>query len=258
MSIENIDVKTALFEYLLRYGDDRLILGHRITEWCGHAPILEEDLALANTGLDLLGQAQMTLKYAGEIEGNGRNEDTLAYKRNEFDFKNLLICEQDNGDFAKTILRQFFFDAFAYHLNSQLVSSKDETLRGIAQKALKEDKYHLRHSARWVIMLGDGTDESKSRIENAIQDLWKYTGEMFLDDAVDQLLLTEGIAADLQKVREEWIQTVEQTFTEATLQMPDPNAFAQKGGRKGIHTEALGHLLAEMQILVRTYPDAEW
>lgn len=248
----------ALFEFLLRYGDDRLILGHRISEWCGHAPILEEDLALANTGLDLLGQAQMALKYAGEVENKGRNEDDLAYKRNEFQIKNLLMCEQDNGDFAKTIARQFFFDAFAFHFNNELVNIKDETIKGIAEKAVKEDKYHLRHSARWFIMLGDGTDESRERLQEGIADLWKYVGEMFIKNEVDEIMIREYSAPDISEIKNKWIETVRKTFEEAKLDMPDFNAFALQGGRKGKHTEAIGHLLAEMQFITRMYPEAEW
>jgi ring-1,2-phenylacetyl-CoA epoxidase subunit PaaC len=254
----DLNKNSALFEFLLRYGDDRLILGHRISEWCGHAPILEEDLALANTGLDLLGQAQMALKYAGEVENKGRNEDDLAYKRNEFQIKSLLMCEQDNGDFAKTIARQFFFDAFAFHFNNELVNIKDETIKGIAEKAVKEDKYHLRHSARWFIMLGDGTDESRERLQEAIDDIWKYVGEMFIKDEVDEIMINEYSAPDLSEIKNKWIETVSKTFEEAQLEMPDPNAFAQQGGRKGKHTEAIGHLLAEMQFITRMYPQAEW
>lgn len=258
MSIENNDIKNALFEFLLRYGDDRLILGHRISEWCGHAPILEEDLALANTGLDLLGQAQMSLKYAGEVEGKNRNEDDLAYKRTEFQYKNLLICEQENGDFAKTILRQFFFDAYAFHINSALINSSDETLKGIAEKALKEDKYHLRHSSRWVMMLADGTEESRSRLLNALDDLWKYTGEIFIDDTTDKILKDQSIATLPSEIYPEWLATIDKVFKEVKLELPSPNKYTLKGGRSGIHSEYLGHLLAEMQVLTRTYPNAEW
>lgn len=258
MSIDYAAENNVLFQFLLRYGDDRLVLGHRLSEWCGHAPILEEDLALANTGLDLLGQAQSVLQYAGEIEGKGRNEDTLAYKRTDLEFRNLLLCEQENGDFAKTIARQFFFDAFALHFNTGLADSTNEILMGIGEKAVKEDTYHLRHSARWFIMLGDGTSESNSRLKNAVDDLWKYVGEMFIADKIDEKMAAAGVAPELSTVKEKWIETVERTFKESTLEMPDPNAFAQTGGRKGIHTEALGHMLAEMQILPRTYPHAEW
>lgn len=252
------EIKQALVKYALRHGDDRLILGHRVSEWCGHGPILEEDLALTNLSLDLLGQAVLWLKYAGELQGEGRNEDDLAYLRSEREFANLLLVEQANEDFAYTIARQIFFDVYDYLFYNELKNSKDETLSGIAVKALKESAYHLRHSSEWVLRLGDGTDISHKKIAEAIEDLWMYTGEMFVNDEVDLLLLNEGIGVDLSALKPKWIENLTKLFTEATLELPNFDAFMQSGGRNGIHTENLGFILADLQSLKRTFPDAKW
>jgi ring-1,2-phenylacetyl-CoA epoxidase subunit PaaC len=252
------EIKEAVFRYALRHGDDRLILGHRVSEWSGHGPILEEDLALSNTSLDMLGQAVLWYKYAGEVEGIGRSEDDLAYLRSEREFKNLLITELANEDFAFTIARQFFFDVYDYLFYTELKNSSDETLSAIAAKSLKESAYHLRHSSEWMLRLGDGTDISHEKIANAVEDLWMYTGEMFVADELDELLINAGIGVDLDLIKPKWYENISKILTEATLTVPDANAFMQSGGRKGLHTENLGFILAEMQYLRRTYPDAKW
>jgi ring-1,2-phenylacetyl-CoA epoxidase subunit PaaC len=245
------------FEYLLRLADDRLVLGHRLSEWCGHAPILEEDIALANIALDLIGQASLLLKLAGEIDGKGRNEDTLAYFRDAIEFRNAQLVELPNGDFAVTIVRQFLFDAWDVLALERLTSARNETLAGIAAKALKEAKYHLRHTAEWVRMLGDGTAESHARAQHALDDLWPYTGELFLADDVDAQAIAEGSGVDLESIRGPWRQTVERVFAEATLVLPK-EGFAPRGGRTGRHTEHLGRMLADMQSLARAHPGATW
>ena len=246
-----------LFEYLLRLGDDRLVLGHRLSEWCGHAPILEEDIALANIALDLIGQSSLYLHLAGEVEGKGRTEDALAYFREAIEFRNLLIVELPNGDFAFTILRQFLFDAFSFHLLQQLEKSTHVELGGIAAKGYKEVRYHLRHSSEWVQRLGDGTDESHTRAQRALDELWRFTGEMFETDEVDERLLAAGIAADVKAIEPKWCAMVSDVLSRATLKIPD-NVAMMTGGRRGRHTEYLGHMLSEMQIVARSHPGAEW
>jgi len=246
-----------LSEYCLRLGDTSLILGQRLGEWCGHGPILEEDIALTNISLDLFGQARAFLTYAGEVEGKGRGEDELAFLRDEREFRNLLIVEQPNGDYAQTILRQFLVSAFQYFLYDELSHSKDSTIAGIAAKSLKEVSYHLRHSSQWVIRLGDGTEESRRRMLAAIDELWMYTGDMFRMDETDQQLLKQGIADDLEKIKLLWDKKIKEVFTEATLSFPE-NVFMIHGSREGKHTECLGHILAEMQTLQRAYPGAQW
>ncbi|MBX3044435.1 MAG: phenylacetate-CoA oxygenase subunit PaaC [Candidatus Kapabacteria bacterium] len=252
------DIKKALFKFALRHGDDRLVLGHRVSEWCGHGPILEEDLALANLSLDLLGQATLWLKFAGETEGIGRDEDDLAYLRNEREFTNLLLTEQANEDFAYTTARQFYFDVYDYHFYNELKNSKDETLAGIAAKSLKESAYHLRHSSEWMLRLGDGTDISHDKISAAVEDLWMYTGEMFFQDETDELLLSEGIGVDFNSLKSKWYKNVSDVLSEATLDTPSIDEFMQIGGRNGLHTENLGFILADMQYLRRAVPDAKW
>jgi len=248
---------TDLFEYLLRLGDDRLVLGHRLSEWCGHAPILEEDIALANIALDLIGQSSLCLHLAGEVEGTGRTEDSLAYFREAIEFRNLLIVELPKGDFALTILRQFLFDAFSFHLLQQLEKSAHAELGGIAAKGYKEVRYHLRHSSEWVQRLGDGTDESHTRAQQALDELWRFTGEMFEKDEVDERLVAEGIAADVKPIEPKWQAMVSDVLSRATLKIPE-NVAMMTGGRRGRHTESLGHMLAEMQIVTRSHPGAEW
>ena len=246
-----------LFEYLLRLGDDRLVLGHRLSERCGHAPILEEDIALANIALDLIGQSSLDLHLAGEVEGKGRTEDSLAYFREAIEFRNLLIVELPNGDFAFTVLRQFLFDAFSFHLLQQLEKSAHAELGGIAAKGYKEVRYHLRHSSEWVQRLGDGTAESHTRAQRALDELWRFTGEMFETDDIDERLVAAGIAPDVKAIEPKWTAMVSDVLSRATLKIPD-NAAMMTGGRRGRHTEYLGHMLSEMQIVARSHPGAEW
>ncbi|MCC6690520.1 MAG: phenylacetate-CoA oxygenase subunit PaaC [Bacteroidia bacterium] len=249
--------QTALFQYCLRLADSNLILSHRLSEWCGHGPILEEDIALINIALDFIGHGTALLQYAALVEGKGRSEDDLAYMRNEREYRNALLVEQPNGDYAKTIARQFLFDTFQYHFYQALQNSKDETLAALAAKALKEITYHLRHSSQWVLRMGDGTDESHSRIQTAFDDLWMFTGDLFDMDTTDETLLKQGIAVDLAPVKEKWQTQVSEVLQQATLKIPD-QTFMQGGSRDGRHTEHLGYLLAEMQYLPRTYPGAKW
>lgn len=248
-----------LFEYFLRLGDDLLIMGHRLSEWCGHAPILEEDIALANISLDCLGQATALLKEASQLENKNRTEDDIAFFRETTEFKNLLITELPRGDFGFTIARQFLFDAYSYFLYEKLQESDSEPLKGIAQKAYKEIKYHLRHSHEWVLRLGDGTDESHDKIQSSFDELWTYTGEFFDFDEVENSLWKQGIIPDYSKdFKIKWENLVHSVFEDATLTVPDNNQFMIKGGRKGIHSEHLGHLLSEMQIVARSFPGARW
>jgi ring-1,2-phenylacetyl-CoA epoxidase subunit PaaC len=244
-------------EYALRIGDTSLILGQRLGEWCGHGPILEEDIALTNISLDLIGQARAFLTYAGELEGKNRDEDALAFFRDARDYKNTLLSEQPNGDFAQTILRQLFISTFQFYFFERLKKSKDKTLSALAEKSLKEVAYHLRHCSEWTIRLGDGTEESKSRMQKAIMELWRYTGDLFLTDEYDEELLKSGIGADMKTVQSEWQKKIREVFDKATLDLPTDN-FMITGGINGHHTEHLGYLLAEMQILPRSYPNATW
>jgi len=245
------------FDYLLRLGDDRLILGHRLSEWCGHGPILEEDIALANIALDCIGQAIAFLKLAGEVESKGRSEDDLAYFREAIDYKNLMLLEQPKGDFAYTIARQFVFDVYSYHLLEELQNSTFEELAAIAAKSLKEVRYHLRHSSQWVLRLGDGTEESHQRIQNAFDKLWRFTGEIFQPDEIEKRLVAQKIVPDSAGLKAKWQKMVEDILTEATLSVPD-ESYMISGSRQGRHSEHLGYILSEMQILPRSYPDAEW
>lgn len=247
----------ALFEYTLRIADDSLILGHRVSEWCGHGPILEEDIAMTNIALDLVGQATNLLEYAAQAEGKGRTADDLAFLRYDREYRNALLVEQRNGDFGDTIARQFFFDVFRRSFFEALMRSADETLAAIAEKSLKETKYHLKHSSEWMIRLGDGTDESHRRIQKAVDALWRYTNELFYTDEVDELLLKENIAVDMTAIKPEWTRYVNEILTEATIGIPSHN-WQQGGGRTGTHSEHLGYLLAEMQYMQRAYPGMEW
>ena len=252
-----MDIQHAKFEYLLRLGDSSLIIGHRLSEWCGHGPILEEDIALINIALDFVGNATSLLTYAAQVEGKERSEDDLAYTRNEREYRNLLLTEQPNGDYAFTIARQFLYDVYTLFLYEELKSSKDETIAAIAVKSHKEITYHLRHTTQWMYRLGDGTAESHQRLQTALNDLWMYTPDLFDMDEVDALLINLGIAADLNKVKEAWEKKVAEVITEATLQIP-VTTIKQKGSREGKHTEHLGFLLAEMQYIPRSYPGAKW
>jgi ring-1,2-phenylacetyl-CoA epoxidase subunit PaaC len=246
-----------LVQYLLRLGDDRLVLGSRLSEWCGHAPILEEDIALANIALDLIGQATLLLGLAGETEGAGRDADALAYLREAIDYRNVLMVEMPKGDFAYTITRQFLFSAAAAYQLDGLTRSTNQVLAGIAAKALKETRYHVRHAGEWVIKLGDGTGESHRRAQEALDALWRFTGEMFLMDDVDRALIAAGVAPDLASLEPRWRAQVDDVVQRATLTLPE-GGYMQRGGRVGRHGEHLGHLLGEMQILQRSYPGAQW
>jgi len=247
----------ASFAYLLRLGDDRLVLGHRLSEWCGHGPILEEDIALANVSLDLIGEATLLLRLAGQLEGRGRDEDALAYFRDAIDYRNLLLAELPVGDFAFTIVRQLLFSVFSLLQMEALQGSANADLAGIAAKAVKEARYHVRHSAQWVVTLGDGTDESHARAQRAIDDLWRYTGELFLSDATDQAVAASGFGVDPATLADPWRAQVEDVLRRGSLTIPSV-AYMQRGGRDGRHTEHLGHLLAEMQIVARSHPGASW
>ncbi len=246
-----------LFEYVLRLGDDSLILGQRLAEWCGHGPILEEDIAMTNISLDLIGQATSLLSYAAELEGEGRDADKLAFLRFDREYRNLLLVEQPNGDFGMTMMRQFLFDAYRKPLFERLQMSEDKHLAAIAEKSLKETKYHLKHSSEWVIRLGDGTEESHARIQDSLNTLWRYTSELFYCDEVEAELENNGIIPNYAEVELEWRKTVNSVLEEATLQVPTNN-WKQEGGRKGMHSEHLGYILAEMQYMQRSYPNMEW
>jgi ring-1,2-phenylacetyl-CoA epoxidase subunit PaaC len=245
-----------LFEYLLRLGDDRLVLGHRLSEWCGHGPVLEEDIALANMALDLIGQASHILRLAGTVEGKGRDEDSLAYFRDAIDYRNVKLVELPNGDFGRTIVRSFLFDAWSTLLLDKLQRSSHAELAGIAAKAHKEARYHVRHSGEWVIRLGDGTDESHRKTQAALDELWPYTGELFASDEVDRAL-ADSIAPEPATLEPAWREVVTDVVRRATLTLP-ADGFMHSGARQGRHTEHLGHLLAEMQILARSNPGAQW
>lgn len=248
----------ALFQYLLRLGDNTLVLGHRVSEWCGKAPVLEEDIALANTALDLIGQTQMWLGLAAEVEGADRTADDLAFLRDVWDFRNLLMLERPNLDFGHTMMRQFLFDAFNVALLTRLQNSSNERIAEIAAKSVKEAKYHVERSADTVIALGDGTAESHARMQSALDLLWPFAGEMFIADEVDAAMLDAGIAPDLAELQPEWHRFVQGVLDAATLNIPEGD-FAHKGGKTGRqHTEHLGHMLAAMQWLQRAYPGATW
>lgn len=248
-------VETPLLNAVLARADDALVHAHRLSEWCGHAPMLEEDLALANVALDLLGQARSLYQYAAEIEGAGRSEDDLAYLRDAPAFRNLLMLEQPKGDFAFTITRLFLHGAFALPWWQAAMASTDATLAAVAAKAEKEATYHLRHAAEWVIRLGDGTAESHARAADALDRLWRFTGEMFAGD--DPHLVAGGVLPDAAMIRPAWDATVARVLAEAGLDRPR-DGWMQTGGRRGVHTEHLGHMLAVMQHLQRAYPGAAW
>ena len=249
--------ETPLVLYVLRRADDALILGHRLSEWCGHAPMLEEDMALANMGLDLLGQARELYSYASNVEGRDNDEDKFAYLRDVRQYRNLLLLEQPNGDFARTMVRQFFYAAFADLYWRAMMESDDATLAAIAAKSEKESAYHLRHSSEWMVRLGDGTGESHARAQTAIDDLWAFTGEMFEVDGSERALIEAGIAVDPATLRLQWLKTISSVVSEATLALPKSD-WMQQGGRFGRHSEHLGHLLSELQSMQRTFPEAAW
>jgi len=248
----------SLFEYLLRLGDNSLVLGHRISEWCGKAPILEEDIALANTALDLMGQTQLWLGLAAEVEGAGRSADDLAFLRDVWDFRNVLMVERPNGDFGHTMMRQFLFDAFHVPLLEGLQGSTDTRVAEIAEKSVKEARYHLERSSDTVIALGDGTEESHRRMQAALDLLWPFSGEMFVTDKIDETIAKMHIAPDPSTLKPAWLNSIRAVLNEATLSIPEDD-FAHNGGKTGRqHTEDLGHMLAQMQWLQRAYPGASW
>jgi len=250
-------MKNYVIEYCLRLADTSLILGQRLGEWCGHGPILEEDIALTNISLDSIGQARGFYTYAAELEGKEKTEDDYAYLRDEREFRNLLIVEQPNVDFAQTIMRQFLVSTFQFYFFDALKNSSDQTLAALAAKSLKEVTYHLRHSSAWVIRLGDGTEESKRKIESSIDELWPYTGDMFDMDETELVLAEKSIAVDSKKLKPLWEKKVQEIFSEATLNVPQ-NIFMMSGSREGKHTENLGFILAEMQSLHRAHPGVQW
>jgi ring-1,2-phenylacetyl-CoA epoxidase subunit PaaC len=246
-----------LYRYVLRLGDLALVLGQRLSEWVGHAPALEEDLGLANTALDLVGQARLLLAYAGEIEGRGRGEDEVAFLREQGQYLNPTLAEQPNGDFAETIVRQVLLDAFQLALYERLTGSRDARLAAVAEKAVKETRYHLRYSAGWLVRLGDGTEESHGRAQRALERLWPYTVELFEADALDREMAELGIAPSLEEVHGAWNRHIDEVLAEATLARPPDRPFTWFG-KRGEHSEHLGYLLAEMQYLQRAYPGARW
>jgi ring-1,2-phenylacetyl-CoA epoxidase subunit PaaC len=244
-------------QYILQLGDNALILSQRLAEWCGHGPVLEQDIAVTNIALDLLGQARMLLSHAGALEGAGRSEDDLAYFRDENAFLNALLVEQPNEDWAYTIARQFYFDAWNFHNYQALLHSEDTQLAAIAEKALKEVTYHLRFSSEWVLRLGDGTELSHQKIQRAIDDLWMFSGELCLPSPADQWAASAGIGPDLGTIAPLWMQKVRSVLEEATLRLPT-DTWMQQGGKTGVHTEHLGYMLAEMQHLQRSHPNCVW
>ncbi len=249
--------ENLLLDYLLQLGDNALVLGQRLAEWCGHGPILEQDMAITNISLDLFGQTRNLFQYAAKVEGKGRTEDNLAFLRDAIQFKNVLLVELPNGDFGRTIVKQFLYDAYNFLNYTALLNSTDKQLAAIAEKSLKEVTYHLRFSSEWMIRLGDGTAESHQRMQTALDDLWMYTGELFEMSEVEKELVKTGVAVDLEKLKSDWSKKVREICDEATLKVPE-NGWMQKGGKTGVHTENLGFLLADMQYLQRAYPGQQW
>lgn len=253
-----MSTKKHIYEYCLRLGDTSLIHGQRLTEWCGHGPMLEEDIAFSNIALDLVGQARIILKYAGEVEGKDRSEDDLAFYRDALQYRNILLAEQPNGDFASSVARLFFISVYNFYLYDKLRSGSDKTIAAFAAKSLKEVAYHVRHATMWMLRLGDGTEESQTRLQDAVNELWNYTDDMFVMDETDSILIKENIATDLSEIKNLWNGHVRDVMQKATLQIPSVNNFMRVGGKQGRHTEQLGYILAEMQFLPRAYPDARW
>jgi ring-1,2-phenylacetyl-CoA epoxidase subunit PaaC len=248
---------SAAAAYVLRLADLSLVLGQRLGEWIGHAPAIEEDLGLANIALDLIGQARLLLAYAGEIEGRGRSEDDLAFLRDQGEFLNPVLAEQPNGDFGQTIVRQVLIDAFQLELYERLAESADARLAAIAAKSVKETRYHFRYSAGWLVRLGDGTEESRARVQSALEKFWPLTVELFAEDDLDRAMADAGIAPRLDEVRAAWVLRVEALLAEATLTRPSDRVYSWFG-KRGQHSEHLGYMLAEMQQLQRTHPGARW
>ena len=249
--------EAARCRYVLRLGDTALVLGQRLSEWIGHAPELEEDLGLANLALDLIGQARLLLSYAGELEGRGRDEDALAFLRDAPEFTNLTLAEQPNGDFGRTIVRQWLLDCWQLDIYEALGRSADTRLAAIASKALKETRYHYRFSSGWLVRLGDGTAESQRRAQSALDELWRFTAELFAPDATDECMQAAGVAPSLAELAPRWSARVDADLAAATLTRPAAQPYPWQG-KRGVHTEHLGHMLGEMQHLQRTYPGARW
>jgi ring-1,2-phenylacetyl-CoA epoxidase subunit PaaC len=245
-------------DYILHLADTQLILAQRLSEWCGHGPVLEQDIAIANMALDVLGQASYLYEYAAELLGNGKTADDLAMLRSEREFKNLLVVELPNGDFGQTVARQFFFDAYFILILAELTKSPNSTLAAIAEKALKEAKYHFKWSSEWVIRLGDGTEESHQRMRNAVGELMPYLNELFIPAPYELTLLEKGLVPDARTLKAQWLSHVRSVLAEAQLDFPWEEAVVQQGGKVGIHTEYLGYILAEMQYLQRSYPGLQW
>ncbi len=252
-----MDKTEALYKYTLGLADSCMIMGQRLAELCSKGPYLEEDIATTNIALDYLGQANAFYNYASQQNTDSKSADHLVFRRDERSFFNFLLVEQENGHFGNTIAKQFMFSAFQKCFFSALINSKDQQLSAIAEKSLKEVKYHLRHSSSWVIRLGDGTDESHEKIQNSINDIWRFTGEFFEMDTTDDLMLSAGFGVDVQKLKSEWDVLINDVLKEATLIRPEDD-YMMSGGKNGIHTEKLGFILADMQFLQRAYPDAEW
>ncbi len=249
--------KEILFQYLLHLADNSLILSQRLGEWCGHGPVLEQDMALTNISLDLLGQSSNFFGYAAEIQGEGKSEDDLAFLRDALQFRNVLLVEQPNQDWAFTIARQFFFDVFQFYNYKMLKNSNDTRLAAMAEKSLKEVTYHLRFSSDWMLRLGDGTEISHEKIQTAVDELWMFSGELTTPSEVEKLAAAVGFGVDLEKIKPLWKSKVEEILTQATLKIPPPT-WMQSGGKTGQHTEHLGFILAEMQYLQRSYPGLQW
>jgi ring-1,2-phenylacetyl-CoA epoxidase subunit PaaC len=248
---------TQLTNYLLHLADNALILGHRNSEWCGHGPILEQDIAITNISLDLIGQSRYLFQYTASIIGDGATEDSLAYLRDVRAFKNCLMLELPKGDWAMTVLRQYLFSQFQMLQYQALQKSEDKQLSAIAEKAIKETAYHLRWSSEWVVRLGDGTEESHRRMKNAVDHLWSYTGELFMPSTYEISCAEMKIGIDPASLKEQWYTSVQRVFAEATLELP-PMGWSQSGGKDGMHTEHLGFILAELQFMQRAYPGNEW
>lgn len=253
-----MDVKFAKFDYLLRQGDNALILSQQLCQLVGKGPALEEDMALSNVALDLLGQTRMWLSYAGELEGQGRDEDRLAFLRDAGDYRNCILVEQPNGSYADTLMRQFLFDSWHYFLMDGLTRSVDERIRDIAAKSIKEVTYHLRRSGDLVVRLGDGTNISHAKMQTALDELWMYSGEAFIYDDIDNAMVAQGVAPAAEPLRKQFLDHVAEVLQDATLTMPPLEAWMQRGGKQGRHSERLGYILAEMQFLQRAYPGATW
>ena len=249
--------RELLYNYTLHLADNSMILGQRCSEWCGHGPILEQDIAITNIALDLIGEARSLYQFAAETKGGNATEDTVAFLRDVLEYKNLLLVEQPNTDWAYTITRQFFYDVFHFNLHTALANSSETRLREIAAKTIKETTYHLKWSSEWMIRLGDGTEISHNKMQEAVNDLWDFTGELFMPSAVETLAFEKGIGADLSVLQAAWHSKVNEILEAATLSIP-ATTYRQNGGKDGIHSEHLGYILAEMQFLQRAYPGAEW